>query len=462
MKATIVFQKNWEAIHERNEDGSNKYRYIINMGSSRSSKTISLIQLYDLYARSYSNKRLTCWRDTKTDAKKTILSDALKFMKSNGLYKVDQEFNKTESIFTYPNDSTFEIHGTDDEETVHGLTQDCTWLNEPYKISRDTFDQLDQRTSDFVFIDYNPKKGHWVEDIAKDKRAIIIHSTFKDNPFCPVEQRNKILSYQSISACDIVLSGLIDEVGVNEYNLQENNLNFTTKQVNEALRCIENENKNSANLFNWQVYGLGLKAEKPNRIFKFKEISDNEYHNLELPVYYACDWGKVDPWAIVEAKYKDGNLYLHERNYLSENQWRENINSNERNLINAYDNDDDNSQEGIVVWLFEKLGIPKDRPIICDTNRPIKIAILRRKDYDIHLSLKPKGSILDGIDLIDNLNVFYTKSSVNLAYEQENYSRKVDRHGVVLEEPEDKDNHTMDCVRYISTHLQSEGILIKV
>lgn len=55
-------------------------------------------------------------------------------------------FNKTESIFSYDSMSTVEIHGTDDEETVHGLTQDVAHFNEPYKISRDTFDQIDQRT----------------------------------------------------------------------------------------------------------------------------------------------------------------------------------------------------------------------------------------------------------------------------------------------------------------------------
>ena len=103
-----------------------------------------------------------------------------------------------------------------------------------------------------------------------------------------------------------------------------------------------------------------------------------------------------------------------------------------------------------------------DRPVICDNNRPVKIALLRRKGYEIHLAQKPKGSILDGIDLIENLNVYYTKSSTYLAYEQENYSRKTDKFGTILEEPEDKDNHLMDCIRYIVTHLQSEGILIKV
>lgn len=461
MQATIVFEKIWNAIHAKNEDGSRKYKYIINTGSSRSSKTFSILQSHYLYAMQNDNMRISIWRETKQDTKNTVLADfrkAIVHFPSNELVS----FNKTESIYTFPNRSTIEICGGDDENRVHGFQGDVAHFNEPYKISEETFNQIDMRTSGYILIDWNPKSGHWIDKISKLENAIVIHSTFKDNPFCPIEQRNKILSYQPIDFSKVVLNNVLSKDEALKYNVQKNELGLSKTDLNELVRCITNENTGTRNQFSWQVYGLGLKAEKPNRIFNFKEISDNEYHNLELPVYYACDWGKVDPWAIVEAKYHDGNLYLHELNYLSENQWREKINLNERNLINAYDNDEENSQEGIVVWLFEKLGIPKNRPIICDTNRPVKIAILRRKDYDIHLALKPKGSILDGIDLIDNLNVFYTKSSVNLAYEQENYSRKVDRHGVVLEEPEDKDNHTMDCVRYISTHLQSEGLLIKV
>jgi hypothetical protein len=42
MQATIVFEKIWEAINAKNEDGSRKYKYIINTGSSRSSKTYSI------------------------------------------------------------------------------------------------------------------------------------------------------------------------------------------------------------------------------------------------------------------------------------------------------------------------------------------------------------------------------------------------------------------------------------
>ena len=276
MECTIVWQKNWEAVHkvcetcngtgvveskpcswcgnpEHGKNGNGKHwRYIINVGSSRSSKTVSIIDVYDLYARSYSNKRLTAWRDTKTDCRKTVLNDMLKRFKTTNRYKVDQEFNKTESIFTYINQSTVEIHGTDDEETVHGLTQDGAWLNEPYKISKDTFDQIDQRTADFVIVDLNPKKGHWSDDLVKEPRAIVIHSTFKDNPFCPIESEKKILSYQPVSMCEARELKLIpSDEEARHYDFKANKNKLSDRQLRELQRCIDNENKNSASPFEW-------------------------------------------------------------------------------------------------------------------------------------------------------------------------------------------------------------------
>lgn len=457
MKATIVFEKNWAAINARNPDGTRKYRYIVNKGSSRSSKTISLIDVYDLYARSEENKRLTVWRDTKTDCKKTVLNDMLKRLKGTGRYKVKQDFNKTESIFTYTTESTVEIHGTDDEETVHGLTQDAAWFNEPYKISRDTFDQVDQRTSDFIFIDYNPKKGHWVDDLMKDPRTLVIHSTYKDNPFCPAEQRIKIESYQPVSMCAIVVLKLLPEAEARLYDYVLNPAGFTEKQINELIRCRENEAKNTASLYKWQVYGLGIKGERPNRIFHWNSISLEDYRALKLPVSAGIDWGVVDPWAIVEAKYMDGNLYVRELNYSSENQIRAKMTAVELQQIQGAE-----AEEGIVSWMFDKLGLDKKIELVCDTNRPKKIALLRRKGFTALPADKGPGSVEDGIDALMNLNVFYTSDSENIEYEQENYSREVDKYGVVQEEPEDVDNHTMDAIRYIVARLIQRGIIKRI
>ena len=432
----------------------NRYRYICNKGSSRSSKTISLIDLYDTYGRSQLNKRMTVWRDTKTDCKKTVLNDALKRFKATNRYKIDSDFNKTESIITYNTGSTFEIHGTDDEEAVHGLEQDLAWFNEPYKISKETFDQIDMRTKDFVFIDLNPKKDHWTDDIEKDPRTILIHSTFKDNPFCPLEQRTKILGYQPVCRSYVVEKNLISEVESYAYDFENNPLNFDSKHLKELLRCVLNEEKKSANVVNWDVYGLGVKAEVPERIFNWNEIPYHDYLKLQTnTILYGVDWGKTDPFGILEAKYYDGNLYLHELNYDSEDNWLKKLTPQERNIIKQ-------TEEGFVSWLFKRLNIPYDKYIVCDTNRPLKIAALYNAGwYNVTKAHKPAGSILDGIDILDNLTVHYTSTSLNIKYEQENYRRDKDKYGEIQENPVDADNHLIDPARYVALFLQQMGII---
>ena len=454
MKATIVFQKNWNAINALNPDGTRKYRYIINEGSSRSSKTISLMDCYDLYARAHESKRLTAWRDTKTDCKKTVLADMLKHQKRTGRYMVGYTFNKTESIFHYSTDSTVEIHGTDDEETVHGLEQDAAWLNEPYKISRETFDQIDQRTSDFVFIDWNPKrKGHWIDELKKDARTLVIRSTFRDNPFCPKEQKEKILSYQPLSRCEAIESGVLHIGDAHVYDIKKNALELTEKQLIELLRCRRNHDKNTANEFNWDVYGLGVKGENPHRIFHFEPMPEENFWQLQSPIYYGVDWGAVDPMGILALKYYDGAIYLHEISYASENEIKKNLSLTQQMQWQEED-------EGFIKWYFNKLGLDNTRVIVCDNNRISKIIALREAGYDYAIAArKYKGSVVDGIDLVNSLKVFYTSSSKNLEYEQFNYQRKVDRHGIVLEEPLDADNHLMDPIRYVCQFLQDEGII---
>lgn len=482
MKATIVFEKNWNAIQKKctnckgtglvdnvscewcgdgetigSKGSGNYYRYVINVGSSRSSKTISLVQISDIYSRSNYSKRWTIWRNVKTDCKKTVLVDMLKMLKREGLYNLNQVFNKTESIFTYDTGSTVEIHGTDDEETVHGLTQDNAHLNEPYKISRSTFDQIDQRTSEFIFLDYNPKKGHWAEDLMKDKRAIVIHSTFKDNPFCPPEQRTKILGYQPLEMSNAVLEKKLTLTEAENYDISENKKELSDKELKELSRCKINHEKNSASSFNWKVYGLGLKSEKPNRIFtNWSKISKSEFDNLQTETYYGIDWGQVDPFGVVEIKYYDNSLYINELNYASENEIKGRLSIEELQKLH-------NEDEGIVSWLFNQINVNKESYLICDNNRPNKIKTLRLMGYDYSLiAPKGKGSIMDGIDIILNTKVYYTENSLNLEHEYEEYQYKTDRMGVLVDEPLDADNHLIDCIRYVALFLKNQQIINKI
>lgn len=448
IQVTPVYIKIQEAID------TGLYKYIILKGSSRSSKTYSLIDILDLRARTFRNKRITIWRDTKIDAVDTVFSDLKKRLLSTNRWQIGNRFNATKHFLTYQTNSEIQVHGADDLTSVHGLTQDIAWLNEPYKISKDVFDQIDQRTNEFIFIDWNPRLAHWIDDIAKDERAIVIESTFKDNPFCPEESRRKILSYQPVKRSRIVQRELLEENEAHFYDCVSNPREFPASLVRELQRCQANEHKRSASNYNWSVYGLGEKAEQPNRIFKWKEISLQDYYQIDAKIYNYSDWGVVDPWAMGEVKYYDGALYVREINYLSENEIREKINNTDRAQIGGIE------EEGLVVWMFNRLGVPVDREVICDSNRPRKALALRGAGWDYVIAPnKKKNSIIDGISALNNLKVYYTSDSPNIANEQENYSRKVDRYGVVLEEPEDANNHHMDGIRYVEQYLEDEGII---
>ncbi len=314
---TPVFYKNYQALNARNSDGSRKFKYIINTGSSRSSKTFSIIELAIQICNFNKNFRFTAWRDTKKDAGDTIWKDFQKVLHLSG--RMDYKArNKTEKFYSFPNNTTFEIHGADDEEKVHGLTQNVAWLNEPYKISKDTFDQIDQR-SDLIIIDWNPKKNHWIDDLSKRDNAIVIHSTFKDNPFCPIEQKNKILSYLPISFCEVVKSKQITEEAAEIYDISENKLQLTNSQLEELHIAQKNKKFNTADPYKWEVYGLGLKAENPKRIYhNFKKISREKYDAVKSAnrAYYGLDFGFANATGCMEVIYAgDETFYLRQKLY---------------------------------------------------------------------------------------------------------------------------------------------------
>lgn len=378
MKGTIVFKKTWEAINAIDQNGKRKYRYIIHTGSSRSSKTFSIIQSHYLCAHE-KTRRISIWRETKKDTKDTVLADMRKAVKN---FELNESiiFNKTESIYTFPNNSTIEICGGDDENKVHGFQGDIAHFNEPYGISKETFDQIDMRTSEFVIIDWNPKKNHWVDDLAKQDNAIVIHSTFKDNPFCPEQQKKKILSYEPT-----------------DYNISQG----------------------TANKYMWQVYGLGLKAEKPNRIYSnWKTMSDEEFDILPYSSYYGLDFGSTNPSALSEVKF-DGEktFFIKQRLYLPISQMTTTLSE-----------------------VLEGLGIDKNIPLICDSADPIKISELVMSGFNAVPANKYQGSVRAGIDFINSKEIYYTSSSKDLENEYENYEWEI-VNGVNLERPIKKDDH---------------------
>ena len=483
-KSTIVFQSTWDAIQSKN------YKLIEQVGGSRSSKTWSDFQciFLDLYANPMESA--TILRETQKSCREIVETDWVKWLSdpmgrkqelNDGLITYDEFYqlidkenllkyfirNKTNHTWTFIHNGSFmRFTGLDDPDDAMGMTQSITWINEPYSFGHEVYRQLSQRTSKYIIFDWNPKQNHWIEIERQKENTITLKSTLLDNPFCPKESRTQILSYQPLKWSSVVLSDKLREDATLTYDLKENTLELTKKEIAELKRCIYNEQTNSASEYHWLVYGLGEKAEKPNRIFNWKIATLQEYLNLDTEIYYGVDWGKVDPWGIVECKYNDGRLFVRELNYLSENQHLQLMNETDRTKVNINSPDEVERETGVVTWLFERLGIDKNATLICDSNRPTKIAALRRKGWNNALPAKTKETgnrnIIDGIELLDTLEVFIVEGSINLINENENYSRKVDKYGTVLEEPEDSNNHLKDPTRYVAQYLRTIGVLKSV
>ena len=445
--STKVFADTWEATQ------SGKYKLIEQKGSSRSSKTWSDFQV--LFLDLYQNPMTTCTilRDTQKSCREIIevdfvkwLSDPMGRKKELAEKKITiQEFdrlikkesllkyflrNKTNHTWTFLHNNSFiRFTGLDDEDDAMGMTQDICWINEPYKFSHEVYKQLSQRTSKYIIFDWNPKQNHWIDIERKKDNTITLHSTFKDNPFCPKESRIQILSYQPIEESEVIKIGLIKKESALIYSIEKNTLQFDTRQLKELERCQYNEKTQSASLYHWLVFGKGEKSEKPNRIFKgWKTFKEKEFYELPYQSYYATDFGLSAPTANIEFKFDgDKTFFFHQRLYKPMN-----------------------IMEGSLSDEFKSLNTVKSKENICDSGNELnkeETRKLRNSEYNVISAIKGAGSINSGIETLQKCNIYYTDTSTDLENEYEDYSWKIYQ-GFQMDVPEDNQNdHLLDCCR---------------
>lgn len=448
--STKVFQNIWNAVI------SEKYKLIVEEGSSRSSKTWSNFQVIFLYL--FSNPLTTCTvlRDTQKSCRDIVEIDFIKWL-SDPLGRKKQledkiitvqefdEFikkenltrffirNKTNHTWTFIHNNSFiRFTGLDDEDDAMGMTQDIVWINEPYNFGHEVYKQLSQRTSKWILFDWNPKQNHWVEDEKKKDNTITLFSTFLDNPFCPKESKIQIQSYQPITHCELVLNGSLNYQSAFLYDIDKNESNFTKKQLNELKRCIYNHSVCSQSAYHWEVFGEGKKSEKPNKVYKnWKIITDKEFEILPYSKYYGLDFGSTNPTALVEVKF-DGEktFFAKEKLYLPISKMSATLSE-----------------------VLQGLGIDKKIPLICDSADPIKISELIQNGFNAIPAVKGGGSVKAGIDFISAKNIYVTSGSENLIREEENYEWEI-INNVNLDRPIKKDDHILDAFRYVITYLQ--------
>jgi phage terminase large subunit len=198
-----------------------------------------------------------------------------------------------------------------------------------------------------------------------------------------------------------------------------------TYKDNEALDDITiyeiESHKNNKSW--WTVYGLGQLGVIEGRIYSNWAVIEEIPEGAKLE-RRGVDFGySNDPTAIVDIYKYNGGFILDEICY-QKGLSNKNIADILKNLSNVL--------------------------TIADSSEPKSIAEIKMYGVSIIPAVKGKDSIRQGIQYIQDQQISYTRRSVNLKKEYQNYLWKCDRDGnfITPNVPNDYNNHAMDAVRY--------------
>lgn len=169
-----------------------------------------------------------------------------------------KRWNKTDYTYTFETGSKLEFFSADQPGKVRGPRRDRLFLNEVNNIPFDTFEQLEVRTKETIWMDWNPVSEFWYYDsVANRSDCEHIILTYKDN------------------------EGLSKAI----------------------VQSIEQRKGRKGW---WKVYGEGLLGEVEGKIYKDWEIIDEIPHFARLE-RYGLDFGySNDPTSIVAIYYFNG------------------------------------------------------------------------------------------------------------------------------------------------------------
>jgi phage terminase large subunit len=172
----------------------------------------------------------------------------------------------------------------------------------------------------------------------------------------------------------------------------------------------------------YRIYSLGERGVPTTLVFNRWTVVDNIPPDAKL-LGRGSDFGYNDATTLIEVWQRNDELYFKELLYVKG--------------LTMTD----------IIYNMTELGIEKTDSIWCDSALPQNIEELRRARFNA----KPvdKKSILHGIDLMKRNKLFITSSSKNILNEFGSYKWKVDKNGLLLDVPEDKNNHAIDAIRYV-------------
>ena len=353
-------------------------------GGTSAGKTYAILAVL-IHIAAKAKTEISVVSESIPHLRRGAMKDFIKVMQWTNRWR-DEGWNKTLLTYTFANGSTIEFFSADQEAKLRGARRQVLYINEANNIDFEAYHQLAIRTSEAIYIDFNPVSEFWAHtEVLAEQDSELIVLTYRDNEALPATIRDDIEAAQVKAATSTYWANW------------------------------------------WKVYGLGEVGSLQGVVFDdWKQVDGIDFAGDKL-VAIGLDWGYTnDPTAVV-AVYKRGSaILLHELLYSS-----------------GLTNQD-------IADHLRKLGIGRSWPIIADSAEPKSIEEVHRLGFNIHPATKGADSIRNSIDILKRQPLLVTRESTNLIKELRNYTWDTDRTGASLGVPIDRYNHAIDAVRYVA------------
>src|SRR3990167_2663356 len=234
-------------------------------GGTSASKTLSIMLILIDKAQVRKDILISVVSESLPHLKRGEMRDFINIMEAHKYFK-EANWNRTDFIYTFETGSRIEFFGVDTPDKVRGPRRDILFMNEANNCPFESFEQLEVRTKEEIWLDWNPTHEFWFyTEVLPHREADIdfITLTYKDN-----------------EALD-----------------------------NNIIKSIEARKHNKSW---WKVYGLGELGEVEGKIYKDWAIIDEIPHEARLE-RYGLDFGYAnDPAALVALYYYNGGYIVDE------------------------------------------------------------------------------------------------------------------------------------------------------
>ncbi len=353
-------------------------------GGTSAGKTLAILAvLIDIAAK--NKTEISVVSESIPHLRRGAIKDFAKVMQWTGRWVADR-WNKTLLTYNFANGSVIEFFSADSEARLRGARRQVVYINEANNIDFESYYQLAIRTSEAIYIDFNPTHEFWAHtEVLPEQDAELVILTYNDNEALP----------------------------------------DTIKRDIELNRTKAETSAYWANW--WKVYGLGQVGTLQGAIYEDFEVVEGIDVSRAKFVALGLDWGfSNDPTALV-AIYRQGDcLLIQELLYAT-----------------GLTNQD-------IADKLRTLGITRAWEIVADSAEPKSIEEIYRLGFNIKPAEKGPDSVRNGIDILKRYKLQVTKDSTNLIKELRSYTWATDKEGKNTGVPIDSFNHACDAMRYVA------------